>query len=640
MHQVKRGEFVHEVTERGNVESASNVEITCKVKSGFGGGSSRGSSGGTTILSIVPEGTTIKPEDCLPEKCVVTLEDIEALEKLKRGEPLDSPPLLPGGTEIEPEDDPPQGTETKLEDAEPQGTALEPRPGQLLGDEPEEVRISPEELMTKMILVRLESSSLDNQKIQQEIVVYNSEAAVIQGQNVLDAAVIALKEYCEGQYILDTREINSEILLAEENFRRAKEYYEYSRGMLAKGYVTEPQLEADKFACDKAENDLASAKKKLEILQEFTKEKMEKEIEASIKTAKAKLAATQASYDLDVEQLEEIEEQIANCTIFATKPGQVVYANREGHRGSDEVVIEEGTLVRERQAIIRLPDPKRMQVKAKVNEGMVKLVKKGMSTAIRLDAVPDTELQGVVKEVKEYPAPTWWGASMKEYETIIRILNPEEIDLRPGYTAEVKIRVEQLEDVLQVPVQAIVEHGAKHYCVLWDEKGFRTREVTIGSTNDKTVVIESGLEEGEEVVLNANAHREEAGLPELSPEAEAQQQQRQPDDRPEQQPAEGGKGPSEGRKGPPNIGQMLQGLDKNGDGQLDKDELDQLPEQFRSRLSAADKNGDGIIDRGELTAAKAQFGSGGPPGGPGAGGPPGGKKSGGRPGGRSPGTTP
>ena len=38
--------------------------------------------------------------------------------------------------------------------------------------------------------------------------------------------------------------------------------------------------------------------------------------------------------------------------------------------------------------------------------------------------------------------------------------------LRPGMTAKVAIRVETIPDALQVPIQAVVERGGKHYCLL------------------------------------------------------------------------------------------------------------------------------------------------------------------------------
>lgn len=469
MHRVQRGPFVHDVSERGSVESASNVEIASKVKSGRSGGSSYG--GGTTILWVIPEGTFVQPGDRVCE---------------------------------------------------------------------------------------LDSSALELQKIQQEIVVHNSQAGVIQAQNIFDAAEIAKEEYLNGTYQEEELTLENQIEEATEKRDRLKEYWEFSKMMHEKGYVTKLQLKADYSALLQAQNQLGLAVMQREVLKKYKKKAMELKLKSDIATAAAKLAAEDASHKLDVEQLDDIKAQIENCTIYTKEAGQVVYANREGHHGEGEVVIEEGTSIRERQVIIRLPDPKRMQVKAKVNEARVKLVEEGMSVTIRLDAFPDKELQGVVEEVKEYPAPSWWGMSVKEYETFIKIIDPE-IGLRPGYTAEVKIRVEQLADVLQVPVQAIIEHGQKHYCVLRDGKGFKAREVVIGSTNDKFVVIQSGLEEGEEVVRNAALYRKEVGLPEVPPEKVVQE-----DREPEEESADDRSGDPEAGSRPADAPADDRSQDKQG----------------------------------------------------------------------------
>jgi len=60
---VKRGMFVHEVLERGNVDSAQNTEIRCRVE----GASSSTSSGGLSITFVVEEGTLVKEGDLLVE---------------------------------------------------------------------------------------------------------------------------------------------------------------------------------------------------------------------------------------------------------------------------------------------------------------------------------------------------------------------------------------------------------------------------------------------------------------------------------------------------------------------------------------------------------------------------------------------
>jgi len=412
-HHVKRSEFVHEITERGNVESANNVEIRCEVKSQ--------GAGGTTILEIVPEGTVVKPGD---------------------------------------------------------------------------------------VLVRLDSSALENERTTQLIACSNSEAALIQAQKALETALIAKREYLEGLFRQDTKTIQNEIFVAEEDVSRAEEYLKYSERLSAKGYVTRQQLEADRFAVDKARNALQIAKSKLEVLQKFTKEKMVVQLESDIKTAEANVKAKQAANQLDQQKLALIESQIEKCVIRSPQSGQVVYANVSGWRGTKEVIIDAGEQARERQVLIRLPDPKRMQVVAKVNEAKIALVERGMPARIRLDAFPEMELHGTVEKVDEFPVPSsFFGSSVKEYETTVRIAESPP-GLRPGLTAEVRIRVERIPDALQVPVQAVYQRGGKFFCVVKENESWTPREVSLGPTNDKTVVVREGLAEGDEVLLAVAAHRD------------------------------------------------------------------------------------------------------------------------------------
>lgn len=560
MHVVQPGEFIHEITERGDVESASNVEIRCEVQAQ--------GSGGTTILEIIPEGTYVQPGD---------------------------------------------------------------------------------------ILVRLDSAALEDERTKQQITCANSQAVMIQAKNDYDNAVIALKEYVEGKYVQEDQTIRSELALAEENLNRAKDYAAYSERLAAKGFVNKVQLEADKFAVVKYEMEKQAAETKRKVLNEFTLLKTKSELEATIKTNEAKLEAAQHSHDLDNQKLELITTQIEKCVIKAPEAGQVVYASQRDSRGGNEIIIEEGATVRERQVIIRLPDPKRMQVKAKINEAKIAMVAEGMPATIRMDAYQNMELKGKVQKVNEYPAPTsFFSSNVKEYETIIYIAEPPP-GLRPGLTAQVKIRVNRLSDVLQVPVQSIFEHGGIHYCVVRDGPGWRAQQVEIGATNDKFVVIREGLESGQQIVLNGIAYREKVALPELPAEKAGGAAGTGDGASPEsanKDGAAGAAGPAGGERrsgeggprepdGPRGAGgaggfdpaaivaQAFQS-DKNGDGKLQEDEA---PERLRSRFSQVDTNGDGAIDRAEMTASMRAMGGRGRGGrqgaGPQGGGPPGGAPRGG-----------
>jgi hypothetical protein len=78
--------------------------------------------------------------------------------------------------------------------------------------------------------------------------------------------------------------------------------------------------------------------------------------------------------------------------------------------------------------------------------------------------------------------------------------------LKPGMSAEVTILVDKtVDDVLIVPVQAIMgttAMGKKRYCWVKSPSGYEERELEVGASNEKEAEIRSGLQDGEQIVLN------------------------------------------------------------------------------------------------------------------------------------------
>jgi multidrug efflux pump subunit AcrA (membrane-fusion protein) len=176
--------------------------------------------------------------------------------------------------------------------------------------------------------------------------------------------------------------------------------------------------------------------------------------------------------------------------------------------------------VRERQVIIRLPDPKRMQVTARVNESRIDRVKPGMLTRIRLDAFPEVELTGTVREVSEYPLPAASAYStMKEYATAIDITDPP-TGVRSGMTAQASIEVEKLDEAVQVPLQAVLERGDRFFCIVEQDGEYTAREVNVGRANEQVVVINDGVQSGDHVVLAPQNYEAHVVLPARAPKAE------------------------------------------------------------------------------------------------------------------------
>ncbi|MDR1384097.1 MAG: biotin/lipoyl-binding protein [Planctomycetaceae bacterium] len=416
---VKRGNFLHEVTSRGNVESAQNEDIRCQVES----------PSGTLVIWIIPEGTIVKQGD---------------------------------------------------------------------------------------VLCQLDSSNLLDKVAQQKITVSNNYATFQQSQADYETAKLALQEYQEGTFIQEKKSIENRILKAQEDLSRATDVRDYTEKLLAQGYQTEMQLKADIAKETQTKNDLDIAKLELKVLEDYTKAKMEMQLKAAISTTETKMESDKQQWNIAKDRSEYYQTQLENCTIKATKEGQVVYATPTSPWRRDNEIIKEGNSVRERQAIIRLPDPRQMQVSGMINEASVSHVKVGQLATITLEAMPNRVFHGEVKMVNDYPEPdSPMGAMVREYKTIVTIddlgtlPSEQRSAIRPGLTAQLKIDVTRASDEatpLLVPVQSLFEHQGTYYCITCDNGKWEKIPVEVGDTNDTEVVIKSGIEEGRQIVQGARIY--------------------------------------------------------------------------------------------------------------------------------------
>jgi HlyD family secretion protein len=386
------------------------------------------------------------------------------------------------------------------------------------------LRIVPEGTVVKTgdFLVELDSSALREERTAQQILYNTAAALVVQSRNVYETALIAKQEYLEGTYVQERQTIESEVFVAEENLSRAEEYHEFSKRLAAKGYINQLQLEADKFAVEKSRKELDAAKTKLNVLDNFTKAKMVKQLESDIVIAKAKWESDKNSLELEEEKLKEINDQIAKCTLVAPKDGTVIYAHNRQNWGGDEFVVKEGAVIRERQAVIRLPDPTKMRVALNVNESLIQYVRPGMPATISPVGTGGRALRGRVDKINQYAEPGGWRkANVKEYKALVSI-DDSATELRSGMTASVTIRCEEIPEAIQAPVQAVYAHGKDFYAFVFRDGEWEARPIKVGPTNDKFFVIEEGLAEGDRVAMNPRAYLDRVKLPELMPENKQQ----------------------------------------------------------------------------------------------------------------------
>jgi hypothetical protein len=68
-------------------------------------------------------------------------------------------------------------------------------------------------------------------------------------------------------------------------------------------------------------------------------------------------------------------------------------------------------------------------------------------------------------------------------------------------SARVELLVERLASAVYVPLEAVFERGGKHYCYVMNGGSPEAREVLAGPSNENHIVIGTGVEAGELVLL-------------------------------------------------------------------------------------------------------------------------------------------
>ncbi len=362
-------------------------------------------------------------------------------------------------------------------------------------------------------LVRLDSSGLEADLLRQQIICEQSRATLVQAEAAYRAAEFAKREYLEGTYQLQRQKAEMKLFLAEEELRKAGDMFEQSQKLAAKGYLTSKQLEADEFALKSAQNDVRSASVALDVLENLTKTRRMKDLDSEVTVRKAQWASREQIHKAHMTKLVDIQEQIEKCLVRAPVAGRVVLAHL--HHRDHSHMVEPGEQARQGRALVRLPDARYMQVKAEIAEEDVALVVEGMKATIEIEAFPGQLLAGHVKRVNQYPKrQSWFSAAAKQYVTVVTIDEPSQ-GLRTGMTADLKIRVRQESSVLQLPSQAVLEHGNHHYVLMTDGSFWQAIPVEVGGDNGCFTIISSGIDEDAQVVLDAATHRDKVDLPEL-----------------------------------------------------------------------------------------------------------------------------
>jgi len=243
--------------------------------------------------------------------------------------------------------------------------------------------------------------------------------------------------------------------------------------------------------------------------------------EESLNAAKYNIKSAQAT-------VKEARDNLKRTTIYSPMNGTVSKLNVE----LGERVV--GTAQMAGTEMLRVADLTQMEVHVEVNESDIVRVKIGDKATVEVDAYLNRKFTGTVKEIANSSASSNLQSTNEvtvfnvkisidrdSYEDLIDKENPHLSPFRPGMSANVEIKTNELDDIMMVPIQAVtirpdttekvtrkLKVNLEEYkddelfevVFVYDNGKAIMKKVKTGIQDTKNIQIVEGLEVGDEVI--------------------------------------------------------------------------------------------------------------------------------------------
>ena len=184
--------------------------------------------------------------------------------------------------------------------------------------------------------------------------------------------------------------------------------------------------------------------------------------------------------------LDAAHQQLAESVITAPWDGIVT-----------NVRIEEGEEVSLGVAAIAMVDPTVVQVAGTIDEIDVLFVRMGAQTTVSMDAFPGQSLSGTVTDIGTQATNQQGVVS---YPITVEV-QTQGLEFPEGMSAAASIVITEERNVLLVPIDALFGSFEQPELQVMRNGSLEFREVMLGNTDEFWAVVESGVNEGEMVVL-------------------------------------------------------------------------------------------------------------------------------------------
>jgi HlyD family secretion protein len=440
LHTVTKGPFRLEVEARGVIEPLSTVRVRSECD------------WTVRILSIVPEGTFVKKGDVV---CVLESSEIEEFLRSR-----------------------------------------------------------------EVYLIKARASEVTSAQ-KEELQLATSERRLSEARNALKMAELDHTEYVQAAFPEQTRSIRSDIDFTDERLTVADDELAFVEKMFALGLSNRANVDTASLKRTTESEALRRLEGELSLLEQFAHPRTvyEKEYQVrqsrlsvlrtelanslAMSRAKIETLAEQRRRDIYERYVETARSSIEACTIRAPRDGQVIYANSWSSRSRGYSNIEEGKSVYHTQPIFEIPDADRYKVLIPLNESLITHVAVGMPVTVRPVSDDSVEVSSKITRISPYPiSSSSYTPGVKEFMLDVVLNMTEEIKdvLQPRMDALASLAIEERLNAITVPRSAIIRLGGKALVLLSQGEKLIPCPVQAGEIANGDVLIESGLQEGDQVV--------------------------------------------------------------------------------------------------------------------------------------------
>ncbi|MBK6292040.1 MAG: efflux RND transporter periplasmic adaptor subunit [Candidatus Kapabacteria bacterium] len=211
---------------------------------------------------------------------------------------------------------------------------------------------------------------------------------------------------------------------------------------------TRLSINVAKAELDRTESDLKRINE-LYKKEYASKEELDR-ARAAYESASGRYAQTRSDYQRAQGALQQTQATASRTTIFSPMSGIVTYLGVE----SGEKVV--GTAQMQGTEMMRIADLRVMNAWVDVDENDVAMISLGDTARVRIDALPDVSMRGIVYEISHSPKVSGQGTQEEVVNFQVRIrLIDKDGRMRPGMSCSVDIETETKSNVVSIPIQAV-----------------------------------------------------------------------------------------------------------------------------------------------------------------------------------------